>query len=141
MSAVTLDAIVADNDLTSIRLLKSDVDGFDYDVLDSASEVLSTQSPILFFECDFRDEAQRTGYFSTIGRLDRLGYSNWVAFDNYGEVVLQTTDCTDITQLLEYVWRQKQHRSTRTIYYFDVLASVELDAGLVSRVVSDYVAS
>ena len=49
--AVSLDKIHSDLDYPKIRLLKTDVDGFDYDGIDSAEQLLTSQHPMIFFEC------------------------------------------------------------------------------------------
>ena len=54
-------------------------------------------------------------------------------------VLLRTRDLSCVFQLFEYVWSQNIHRSTRTIYYFDILASIPGDATLIDRVLKDYV--
>lgn len=135
----TLDNLVSHIRANNIRLLKSDVDGFDYDVIDSAESIIKSQSPILFFECQFDYYKQKTGYEKTIAELQINGYKNWVIFDNFGELVLQTEDIGLVFQLLNYVWRQNSNRSTRTIFYYDILAATKKDDALLAKVISDYI--
>ena len=135
---VTLDSILAVLPPLTVRLLKSDVDGFDYDVIDSTAGLLAAQKPILFFEaqCDF--DWQLAGFTRTIAWLSGQGYRHWCAFDNFGEIVLRTGDAGEIGQLLGYVWKQNQGKATRTIHYFDLLACTAADAGLIARVLDSY---
>lgn len=141
ISSESLDHILSHSNATNIRLLKSDVDGFDYDVIDSADSILRAYSPIIYFECHFDHTFQKTGYEKTIANLRSKGYGNWVVFDNFGEVVLRTNDIQQINQLFDYVWRQNIGRTTRTIYYFDVLTSSSKDNQLVDTIIDDYIAS
>jgi FkbM family methyltransferase len=141
ISSETLDHILSISKATNIRLLKSDVDGFDYDVIDSAGSILDSCSPIIFFECHIDHPFQRTGYEKTIANLQAKGYANWVIFDNFGEVVLRTNDIQLISQLLDYVWRQDAKRTTRTIYYYDVLTATKKDKALIDKIIDDYIAS
>jgi len=136
----TLDYLVSLTNPTNISLLKSDVDGFDYDVIDSAESIIRSQSPLIFFECQCDTLDQKTAYQKTIARLQAFGYCDWIVFDNFGEIIFQTHEIEHIGQLLDYVWRQSVCRSTRTIYYFDILAVSGKDAGLVRRVVETYMA-
>jgi FkbM family methyltransferase len=138
VSSQTLDRLVSETEITGVRLLKSDVDGFDYDVIDSAEATIKSETPILFFECQMDNPEQKSGYERTIGRLREMGYENWVVFDNFGEVVLQTKGVDSIFQLFEYVWRQNSKRSTRTIYYYDILAATNKDETLISQIIGDY---
>jgi len=141
ISSDSLDHILSLSKATNIRLLKSDVDGFDYDVIDSADSILNSYSPMIFFECHFDHAFQKTGYEKTIAHLQSKGYVNWVIFDNFGEVILRTNDIQQIGQLFDYVWRQNIERTTRTIYYLDILAATRGDHELIGRVIDDYIAS
>ena len=136
ISSVTLDGLLSE--VGGIQLLKSDVDGFDYDVIDSAEQLIRNQLPLLFFECDFGDEAQKIEYKRTIATLEAAGYHEWIAFDNFGELVLKTGDVNILFQLFDYVGRQNAGRTTRTIFYFDVLAATQAHKELLATVVADY---
>jgi hypothetical protein len=139
MFSVTLDSLLLPMPSGRLELLKSDVDGFDFDVLDSAANLIAQQLPILFFECYFDDLKQKHGYQKTIAALQQGGYCIWIIFDNYGDVVLQTREIDAVFQLLDYVDRQNAGHMTRTIHYFDVLAGTARHAALLTTVVSDYV--
>ncbi|MDB5850739.1 MAG: hypothetical protein JWP29_4491 [Rhodoferax sp.] len=134
----SLDAICAELALGNVRLLKSDVDGFDYDILDSAHATIAAQHPLLFFECQCDFDYQKAGYTQTMAWLQSAGYGHWTVFDNFGEVLLRTGDITLIFQLMEYTWRQHQKTSTRTIYYYDILAHAEPDSALVDEMLRTY---
>jgi FkbM family methyltransferase len=121
-----------------VRLLKSDVDGFDYDVIASAADVLIADHPLLFFECQHDTEAQKCAYERSISWLQSLGYVDWTVFDNYGEVMLRTNEVQHLFQLMEYVWRQNSRGATRTIYYYDILAAVSTDVDLIADVLRGY---
>lgn len=122
----------------SVRILKSDVDGFDYDVLDSSMTVIKKHKPMIFFECQYDYEYQKTGYLNTLKELECAGYYDWTVFDNFGEVVIRTSDLNVIFQLMSYVWQQNTGQSTRTIYYYDILAVQETDSALVSKALEEY---
>jgi FkbM family methyltransferase len=139
VSSVTLDDLLAGLPASDIRVLKSDVDGFDYDVIDSAERLVRVQTPILFFECYFGDEAQKTAYKRTISALTGHGYEEWTVFDNFGEVILQRSDVGALFQLMDYVGRQNSGCTTRTIHYFDVASATALHKGILDAAVADYV--
>lgn len=137
-SSRPLDDIVASLPVPPVRLLKSDVDGFDYDVLDSAAGILATQQPLVFFESQCDHDYQLAGFKKTVAWMDGLGYTDWTVFDNFGAVVLRTGDVGQLYQLWDYVWQQKEKTTTRTIYYFDVLAAVPKDRALVDKALAGY---
>lgn len=117
-----------------IRILKSDVDGFDYDVLNSSMITIERYKPIIFFEmqCDY--PFQKIEYKRTLQALKDKGYCNWILFDNFGQVMISTHDLSVIFQLMDYAWAQ----SSRTIYYFDVLVSKIDDVSLIDKAIDDY---
>ncbi len=137
-ASVTIDEMLRDRNLPTVRLLKSDVDGFDFDVLNSAEGLLQAERPILFFECQYLLEFQRDEYLVTIGKLHSLGYQSWCVFDNFGALILQATDIAVLAQLIDYVSRQNFGKSTRTVHYFDILAWAPDDDAVVSAAISDY---
>lgn len=122
----------------AVGLLKSDVDGYDFDVLDSAPTLIQKQQPAIFIECQYATSEQLEGFRATIDRLFEAGYVHWTVFDNFGEVVMTRADRLAIEQLMAYVWRQNQKRSARTIYYFDLLACTSRHTEWVTQAVESY---
>jgi FkbM family methyltransferase len=121
-----------------VRVIKTDVDGFDYDVIESAMLLVERDKPIIFFECDFSTDTQRVGFEDVFSALESRGYSDWALFDNFGQLMLRTDTIETLKQLMNYIWQQKQGNATRTIYYFDVLASHLRDRSFVTRVLESY---
>ena len=138
MDSTALDGLLDYTEKQRLVLIKSDVDGYDYDVVDSAEHLVNEHTPLLFFECQFDHDFQKAGYEQTISRLGASGYDYWVLFDNFGEVVLRTQQVNDIYQLFDYVWRQNMKRTSRTIFYFDVLATGARYRSVVDHSVGDY---
>jgi FkbM family methyltransferase len=136
IKSVPLDELIASR--SSVRIIKSDVDGFDYDVLDSSMAVIEAHKPILFFECQYDHDYQKLGYLQTLKSLESTGYCNWTVFDNFGEVIIRTSDLEVVGQLMDYVWRQNIGRATRTIYYFDIMAVQRNDSALIDQVLREY---
>jgi FkbM family methyltransferase len=135
----TLDVILSElPGIANVRLLKSDVDGFDYDVLDSSMVVIRQNKPLIFFECQYFFEYQKDGFGRTLRTLQGEGYYDWVVFDNFGEVVVRTRDLDIITKLLDYVWQQNIEKAPRTIYYYDILAVQSADITLIDTVLATY---
>lgn len=136
IKSLPLDEIISNK--SNIRILKSDVDGFDYDVLDSSMAVLEKHKPIIYFECQYDYEYQKSGYSQTLKSLEATGYCDWTVFDNFGEIVIRTDDIDIVAQLMNYVWQQNTGHATRTIYYFDILAVQENDSALIDKVLREY---
>jgi len=133
-----LDSILSDITCTEIRLLKTDVDGFDYDVIDSAESIVLQQKPIIYFECEYNYEYQKNGYINTIKWLSSIGYEDYIVFDNFGEIMIRTSDIQQIFHLIEYLWKQNMEGATRTIFYYDILAASEKDKEIIDKSVCTY---
>jgi len=132
VASVTLDRIVAEAGVPPVSLIKSDVDGFDFDVVDSAWPLIAAHEPLLFFECQPLDAAQRAGFTSLLPRLEAAGYRHWAVLDNYGQLMLRTPSASAVDQLVGYAWQQGQGPATRTIYYVDVLAATDRHAAVMA---------
>ena len=134
----TLDNILNDfQNIEKINLLKVDTDGFDYDVLESSLKTIEKHKPILFFECYYELEYQKTNYKSIIKKLQSLGYFHWTLFDNYGEIIITTQNLETIYSLMEYVWKQNLGKTSRTIFYYDLLVCCDNNKEIVDNVIKE----
>ncbi len=84
-SSATLDSVATSLGLTTLDLLKSDVDGYDGRVLNGATTVLSTLRPTVIFEwhpilCE-KTGSSPLQHFEV---LEACGYSTFLWFDKYG---------------------------------------------------------
>lgn len=136
--SIQLDDLISDLALSNVSLLKSDVDGYDWDVINSAESLLREQHPLIYFECQYDSELQKENYIKTIIFLDSIGYCDWTIFDNFGSVIIRTRDIECIFQMMNYVWAQNCKQATRTIFYFDILAATNAEVLIVDKALSDY---
>ena len=104
-----------------ISLLKTDTDGFDWDAIRSSYSVIS-HCPYIYFECYYENNQQLISYKEMFNELIEMGYSHFSFFDNFGQLILSTDQLNIIIELLDYIKRQNIFRSSRTVFYFDVLA-------------------
>lgn len=138
LRTIALDHIVAHE--SAVCLLKSDVDGFDFDVIDSGRDLIRRREPLLYFECDCSHSHRLDGFDATLGWLERIGYTRWTVFDNFGAVMLARATAADARELLDYVARQDAGRSTRTIHYLDLLGTTERGRATASVALASYLA-
>jgi len=135
-----LSAILNELDLgKNLRLIKSDVDGYDYEVIHSAGKWLNNSQVMLFFECQYFDNTQRDGFVLLLKELSTLGFSDFWFFDNFGGFLLNSKDSNIHNQLIDYIWRQNTEQYTRTVNYLDILVSKPIDFELVNIIVNQYV--
>ena len=124
--------------LDSVLLLKVDTDGFDYDVIQSASNILRGAQPMVFFECQIDTYEQKLQYFDLFEFLSNLGYREWALFDNFGGLITKTPDVSQVKNFIDYMFEQLEGRSTRTMYYLDILVSTAKSSTLFSESLSAY---
>ncbi|MEI7464385.1 MAG: FkbM family methyltransferase [Burkholderiales bacterium] len=138
MTRRALDDLTRPSRGKEVHLIKSDVDGYDYDVIESGLDLIESKRPILFFECQFDHEFQKHSYERLIKKLFSMGYGSFAVFDNFGEVMIQTENIGDVSQLFDYLWRQNSKRTSRTLYYYDILVSEPKHSELVTTCLTDY---
>lgn len=141
LASKTLDDIAVDSgiSLDKVSLIKVDTDGYDYDVLASAEQIISRSNPLLFFECQFLDETQKCEFKSLFQVLDRHGYKSWAVFDNFGALVMRVSSIDEILQLIDYIWLQNLGKSARTIYYLDILAATQASEANINAILDSYI--
>lgn len=122
---------------SALSLLKTDVDGFDWDVIRSSYDVLK-HNPYVYFECQYDNLEQLESYRELFSEMVAIGYSKFAFFDNYGQFILTTDDLIQVGDLLDYVKRQNFHNSSRTYFYYDVLAYPNDKSGEVDSIIAEY---
>lgn len=115
-----LDTLLDDE--SKVVLIKSDTDGFDFDVLFSAKTTLQRKQPLLFFECDFYNEDQYQGYLAFIRQIADWGYEKVCVFDNFGNLLHQFLEIERLHELLDYQYNVKFRTGTKALFYVDILA-------------------
>ena len=91
-----LDDIIMEYKIKNIKLIKVDVDGYDYNILFSAINELKNNKPDIFFEYMPLDESGKKNYLRLIEKLNEIGYSNWTMLDNYGTIIFENKGYIDV---------------------------------------------
>jgi len=120
-----------------LSLFKTDCDGFDWDVIRSSYEALK-HNPYVYFECYYDNLDQLESYRELFSEMVAIGYSKFAFFDNFGQFIVSTDNLTKVDELLDYVKRQNFHTSSRTFFYYDVLAYPDDKSGEVELIISEY---
>ena len=133
-----LDKVLEDFEVGEIGLLKVDVDGYDWDVLDSYS---FSQKPPIYIEEDFKEPWQYEKYYAMNKRLSNLGYNNIWMFDNFGCLIGFTKDWDVVNSLNAYVNRMKAGQSAITFWYMDLLLCQDQDVEKLGPGVISYISA
>jgi len=123
--AVSLDMLAHEAGVPAgaVALIKVDTDGYDGDVILSATEILAKSKPVIFWENYFSTMEQMQDLEAFYQRLPDSNYRHFWVFDNFGNLMLQECSLSSLIDLNHYVASQEFHNCTRTIYYTDILAA------------------
>ncbi len=132
----SLQAILSDHpEFGCAKLLKTDTEGFDFDIIRQSIEFIRHSKPVVFFEYDphLRPDEPLAG-LETIQALISIGYSDFIYHDNYGNFLLHSdsNNSSIFNDLNSYLASNRRHGVA--IYYFDICALHEEDADLVPKI-------
>jgi FkbM family methyltransferase len=123
---------------SNVILLKSDVDGFDFDVIQSAEKILSKSEPILFFENQIDADFQYEGFNNLYDFLQKRDYRNICIFDNLGNIIVENSDYHTLRNINAYLYSMKKYHTTMTFAYTDVLVATDKRLSIINRAIEDY---
>jgi FkbM family methyltransferase len=116
------------------RLIKTDTDGFDFDILLSSLDVLRDCMPVVFTEYDpiSREDGLRVSV-QAIEALVACGYRSFAVYDNFGNFLelVQNDVVERFRGLSRYL--MSNFLFGRAIYYLDVCAFGEADEDLARQ--------
>lgn len=133
---IPLDKLI--DNISNVILLKVDTDGFDYDVIKSAENILSTSQPILFWENEITEDFQYEGFVELYKFLDNKNYKYVYIFDNYGNLITESISFETLKNINAYMTSMRKFNCTRTFYYTDVLAATEKNISIVKNAIAEY---
>jgi FkbM family methyltransferase len=136
IKTATLDSLCSEISVGSqIGLIKSDVDGFDFDVLLSGRSVISEKQPLVFAEFSFLDSSSLGKYLNAVNFLIDAKYTRAFIFRNTGGF-----ECSiDLNQLEDFL-RKNVNSSNKFVgvSYFDIMFSSENFLDVANLAVDDF---
>ncbi|MES2278324.1 MAG: FkbM family methyltransferase [Bacteroidota bacterium] len=134
ISIKKLDAVAADNNFETVKLLKVDTDGFDFMILRGSYNLIRKDKPVLFFEYDaaYLQEQNEHGT-KTLADLHQLGYNKAIYYDNYGKMLISTT--LDNVQQVEQLYTYMSKKDGAFPYY-DVCVFHTDDHALADEIIA-----
>ena len=120
----TLDEILSDHPrFSASKLLKTDTEGFDFEIIHESLGFIKRAKPVLFFEYDphFCPEDPDAG-LATIRLLVGAGYRRFAYYDNFGNYLtdIDSQDQGRFEDLDHYLHSNRLYGTA--IYYFDICA-------------------
>ncbi|MBK9593252.1 MAG: FkbM family methyltransferase [Crocinitomicaceae bacterium] len=132
---ISLDALLPEK---NISLIKSDTDGFDFDVILSATKIIREQVPILYWENLVTNMREEKSYEELYQLLESYGYSYLCVFNNYGEILLEGANFESLKSLNMQIANEYTKGKLPYIRYTDVLACSNRDQFMVKRAIDSY---
>lgn len=131
-----LDRIIEQK--SDVVLIKVDTDGYDFDVLQSCSQICTESEPILFWENEISEDFQIIGFENLYGWLVNKGYKYVYVFDNFGNLMIEECDFKTLKNINSYIYSMLKKNCTRTIYYTDILAVTDKYHLLAQKAIEEY---
>jgi FkbM family methyltransferase len=129
------DLLAQNSDLGTVRLFKTDTDGFDFSILEWAAESLAAVQPVLFFEFDPSiGMSSAEGARQAVDALLQIGYARAVVYDNFGNYLLGTDLSPSLAHDLVASALQRK-RAGGGAYYFDLCCFAPKDEDLFGALV------
>jgi FkbM family methyltransferase len=120
----TLDSILMDlNGFDKANFLKIDTDGYDFEVIRGAKNLIQKNKPLILFECDaFRNQNYIEEFQEIMNLFKTYGYHSAIVYDNNGFFysIIDLDFISDFKYSLFY-------QLTSDFFYFDILVMTEKD--------------
>jgi FkbM family methyltransferase len=118
-----------------ISLIKTDIDGYDYDVILSGKEYISRIKPLIYSEFMLRDFTSLGNYLKSVFFLINVGYTKAYVFRNTGEFEISV----NVSELEEYLrLNVDSFNQFSRVSYFDILFTPENYIDTVESVIKLY---
>lgn len=118
IEAKTLNTLFRESRLLDrLDFIKVDTDGFDFEVLKGAEELIQQFSPAVFIECDiFKNTQYIEDCDYAFSLFAKNGYEHCLVYDNYGSL-MGKYDLKEFDVFLNLLFYQL----TSSFYFFDIL--------------------
>jgi FkbM family methyltransferase len=132
----TLDQVLRDHPrFIRSKLIKLDIDGFDFEIIRGAVDLLKVLQPILFYECAPIESGTGGGDgMECFKMLTEIGYTRFLIWDGYGHYMVHLTaaDFDKFVDLIFYLVSNR--RFGPAVYHYDVCAFPAGDTDLFEAV-------
>ena len=111
----------------NISLIKSDTDGWDWEIIKTSHNTILKHKPVLFFEMQINFKEDKLKYITELNWLVSIGYELYI-FDNYGNFIylINSTTSKLMDRMFQYIETPESNDSKIT--YFDICgAAKEID--------------
>ena len=135
---ITYREVIAENaDLPTVRLVKIDTDGFDFQIILGSINQLVNDLPVVFFEFDpsFSPKSDSHEALKAVQALTSVGYIHFVIYDNFGNYMLSFSDGAANRFIDLFFFLEQSRNSGGGVSYLDVCCFSVRDADIFSNLV------
>jgi FkbM family methyltransferase len=119
---IKLDTIIQEyQKFNELNFLKVDTDGYDFEVIKGARDIIARKMPAVLFECEVNENENFTEQFiSTMQFFREIGYKSTLLYDNFGYLFgrFYLDNISNFRYPLFYQLNRKE-------YYYDILVMPE----------------
>ncbi|WP_107806248.1 FkbM family methyltransferase [Nodularia spumigena] len=118
-------------------LLKTDTDGFDFEILLSSLNIIKENNPIIYWENEIVSLKDLELAQNLLKNLADMNYTKYIVIDNFGNPLTYDGSAQFIEHINEYLLNNIYSKN-RTFYYTDIAAFPDKYSHLISSIASDY---
>ena len=119
------------NVFNEIKIIKIDTDGYDFQIINGAKELIGKNSPVLFFEYDPHFWCKNNHNCSMIfDVLEGMNYHNMILYNNFGDYIMSTN--VENKNLLNEITEYYSGREGKS--YLDICIFHKADTDLFNEI-------
>jgi FkbM family methyltransferase len=118
-------------------LLKTDTDGFDFEILLSSLNIIQENSPIIYWENEIASLKDLEIAQNLLKNLADINYTKYIVLDNFGNPLTYDGSAQFVEHINEYLLNNIYSKN-RTLYYTDIAAFPDKYSHLISSIASEY---
>jgi FkbM family methyltransferase len=118
-------------------LLKTDTDGFDFEILLSSLNIIKENSPILYWENEIASLKDLENAKNLLKNLSDMNYTTYIVLDNFGNPLTYDGSAQFVEHINEYLLNNIYSKH-KTFYYTDIAAFPDKYSHLISSIASEY---
>lgn len=133
----SLESIIKNFNSGKCILLKTDTDGFDFEILLSSLSIIKEDSPILYWENEISSLKDVEMARNLLNKLGDMNYTKYIILDNFGNPLIYEGSSQLVDQINEYLLNNR-YTENSTFYYTDIAAFPDRYSHLILEIASDY---
>ncbi|WP_392534984.1 FkbM family methyltransferase [Nostoc sp. C117] len=133
----SLESIIKNSHLGKCILIKTDTDGFDFEIILSSLSIIKEHSPILYWENEISSLKDVELAKDLLNKLENINYTKYIVIDNFGNPLFYGCSSQYLEQINEYLFNNI-HTNNNTFYYTDIVAFPETYSYLIPQIASEY---